>query len=200
MKVIRIIAQIFAGFLLIIGAVFLIVLLFLTALDTSVFGLFRQSRIGKNANPFVLYKLRTIHPKTHKISAIGKFLRKYKLDELPQLINILNGSMSFVGPRPDIPGYADKLIGADSVILKVRPGVTGLASIKYRNEEYLLAQQPNPLAYNDTVIWPDKVRINKWYAENQSFKIDIQILWYTIMPLSIDIEDFMVKNSKSNLQ
>jgi lipopolysaccharide/colanic/teichoic acid biosynthesis glycosyltransferase len=87
-------------------------------------------------------------------------------------------------------------MGDDRVILNIRPGVTGLASIKYRNEEYILAQQPNPLNYNDAVIWPDKIRINKWYAENHTFLIDVKILWYTIIPVSLDIEQFMVKNSK----
>jgi lipopolysaccharide/colanic/teichoic acid biosynthesis glycosyltransferase len=175
----------------------LLVLLGISAFDTGIFSLFKQSRIGKNANKFTLYKLRTIHPKTQTISSLGKLLRKYKLDELPQLINIINGTMSFVGPRPDIPGYADKLTGDDQVILNIRPGVTGLASIKYRNEEQLLASQMNPQDYNDTIIWPDKVRINKWYAENYTFILDIKILWYTLIPVPLDIEQFMKDNTKS---
>lgn len=191
MIVIRILAQLFAGVLLILGSVFLVFLVFLSAIDTGVFGLFRQSRIGKNAKPFTLYKLRTIHPEKQTISVTGKFLRKYKLDELPQLINILNGTMSFVGPRPDIPGYADELEGENRIILKLKPGVTGLASLKYRNEEQLLATQQNPKEYNDNVIWPDKVRINKWYAENQTFLMDLKILFYTFVPVSFDVELFM---------
>lgn len=191
MIVIRILAQLFAGVLLILGSIFLVFLVFLSAIDTGVFGLFRQSRIGKNAKPFTLYKLRTIHPKTQKISPIGRWFRKYKLDELPQLINILNGTMSFVGPRPDIPGYADELDGENRIILKLKPGVTGLASLKYRNEEQLLATQQNPKEYNDNVIWPDKVRINKWYAENQTFLMDLKILFYTFVPVSFDVELFM---------
>lgn len=191
MIVIRILAQLFAGVLLILGSIFLIFLVFLSAIDTGVFGLFRQSRIGKNAKPFTLYKLRTIHPKTQKISPIGRWFRKYKLDELPQLINILNGTMSFVGPRPDIPGYADELERENRIILKLKPGVTGLASLKYRNEEQLLATQQNPKEYNDNVIWPDKVRINKWYAENQTFLMDLKILFYTFVPVSFDVELFM---------
>lgn len=191
MLVIRILAQLFAGVLLILGSIFLVFLVFLSAIDTGVFGLFRQSRIGKNAKPFTLYKLRTIHPKNQKISPIGRWFRKYKLDELPQLINILNGTMSFVGPRPDIPGYADELERENRIILKLKPGVTGLASLKYRNEEQLLATQQNPKEYNDNVIWPDKVRINKWYAENQTFLMDLKILFYTFVPVSFDVELFM---------
>ena len=191
MIVIRILAQLFAGVLLILGSIFLFFLVFLSAIDTGVFGLFRQSRIGKNAKPFTLYKLRTIHPKTQEISPIGRWFRKYKLDELPQLINILNGTMSFVGPRPDIPGYADELERENRIILKLKPGVTGLASLKYRNEEQLLATQQNPKEYNDNVIWPDKVRINKWYAENQTFLMDLKILFYTFVPVSFDVELFM---------
>lgn len=175
----------------------LLILLFIIAtIDSHEFGMFCQQRIGKNAKKFTLYKLQTIHPKTQTISSIGKLLRKYKLDELPQLINILNGTMSFVGPRPDIPGYADKLIGADCIILNVRPGVTGLASLKYRNEEYILAQQSNPLAYNDDVIWPDKTRINKWYVTHRSMLMDVQILFYTLVPRPFDVERFIVNWKK----
>lgn len=105
--------------------------------------------------------------------------------------------MSFVGPRPDILGYADALTGADKVVLNVRPGVTGIASIKYRNEEQLLSQQPHPLHYNDTVIWPDKVSINKWYVKNQTFMLDVKILFYTIIPSSFNPENFMKTNTIS---
>ena len=184
--------------LMLIALMPLLMLLFIIAtIDSHEFGVFCQQRIGMHGKAFTLYKLQTIHPKKQTISSIGKFLRKYKLDELPQLINILNGTMSFVGPRPDIPGYADKLTGEDRVILNIRPGVTGLASIKYRNEEYLLQQDSDPITYNDTVIWPDKVRINKWYAENQTFIMDIKILWYTLIPTTIDVERFMAANTKS---
>lgn len=184
--------------LMLIALMPLLMLLFIIAtIDSHEFGVFCQQRIGMHGKAFTLYKLQTIHPKKQTISSIGKVLRKYKLDELPQLINILNGTMSFVGPRPDIPGYADKLTGEDRVILNIRPGVTGLASIKYRNEEYLLQQDSDPITYNDTVIWPDKVRINKWYAENQTFIMDIKILWYTLIPTTIDVEQFMAANTKS---
>lgn len=169
----------------------------LASIDTQSSGFFLQKRIGQKGKVFKIYKLRTMHARTHRISVLGSFFRKYKLDEIPQLINILNGTMSFVGPRPDIPGYADKLTGDDRKILNLKPGVTGLASLKYRNEEYLLSEQPNPLEYNDQVIWPDKIQINKWYVENQTFLIDIKILWYTVVPHKLNIEKFMINNTNS---
>lgn len=166
-------------------------------IDTQSNGLFLQKRIGRFGQPFIIFKLRTMHPQTGKISRIGDFLRSSKMDELPQLWNIVLGSMSFVGPRPDIPGYADKLIGGDRAILIIKPGVTGLASIKYRNEEYILQQHPDPLNYNDTVIWPDKVGINKWYAENHTFYMDLQILFFTLLPTSFDVDLFIQMHEKS---
>jgi lipopolysaccharide/colanic/teichoic acid biosynthesis glycosyltransferase len=111
-----------------------------------------------------------------RINSFGKFLRKSRLDELPQLWNVLRGDMSLVGPRPDVPGYADKLTGEDRLILNVRPGITGPATLKYRDEEQLLARHDDPKKYNDEVIWKDKVEINKQYVKNWSFKNDLQIL------------------------
>ena len=116
-----------------------------------------------------------------RITPLGAFLRKYKLDELPELWNILKGDMSFVGPRPDVPGYADKLIGKDRDILQLKPGITGPATLKYRNEEELLAQQANPQQYNDEVIFPDKVKINLEYLRHHSFWGDIRIIIQTIL-------------------
>ena len=110
----------------------------------------------------------------------GATLRKYKLDELPELWNVLIGDMSLVGPRPDVPGYADKLKGEERLILKLRPGVTGPASIKYANEEEILSQQKDPIKYNDEVIYPDKVRINLDYYYNQSVFRDIKLLFQTV--------------------
>ena len=115
-----------------------------------------------------------------RITHLGAKLRKYKIDELPELWNVLIGNMSFVGPRPDVPGYADKLEGEDREILKLRPGITGPASLKYRNEEELLAKQANPQAYNDFVIYPDKVRINLFYLKHYSFIMDIKIIIATV--------------------
>ena len=153
--------------------------------------LYRQVRVGKDAMLFRIFKIRTLVEDSElggsvtiagdeRILPFGKWLRESKIDTIFELINILIGDMSFVGPRPDVPGYADKLEGDDRVILKMRPGLTGPASIKYRHEDKILAQQPDPLKYNDEVIWPDKVKINKDYYENWSMWLDISILWKTI--------------------
>ena len=121
----------------------------------------------------------------NRITPLGVVLRKYKLDELPELWNVLIGDMSFVGPRPDVPGYADKLKGEDRRILLLKPGITGPASLKYRNEEELLAEQENPQKYNDEVLFPDKVRINIEYLDNWSFWHDIKIIIYTVLGKSL---------------
>lgn len=134
---------------------------------------------------------------TRQVTPFGRFLRASKLDEFPQLINILLGQMSFVGPRPDIPGYADVLENYDRLLLQLKPGLTGIASLKYRNEEYLLESHANPIHYNDTVIWPDKVRLNNWYAEHRSFGMDVSLLWYTFLPfLYFDAEEFMEERNE----
>lgn len=169
----------------------LLICIALASIDTKSFGLFVQNRIGQNGIIFKIYKIKTFSDYTKEVTQIGAFFRKSKLDELPQLVNILLGQMSFVGPRPDIAGYADLLEGTDRIILTVKPGITGLASLKYCNEEALLHQQKNPLLYNDTVIWPDKVRINKWYVENRTLWMDIVILFCTIVPSEFEVEEFM---------
>ena len=115
-----------------------------------------------------------------RITPFGAILRKYKLDELPELINVLLGDMSFVGPRPDVPGYADLLTGDDRNILKLRPGITGPASIKYSNEEEILSNKENPIEYNNNIIYPDKVRLNLEYYYNNSIWVDIKIIFATI--------------------
>ena len=179
--------------ILVIGVGFLLLVIAITAIDTKSNGFFTQERIGQYGKPFLIYKLRTLHSKTNKTSFWGRMLRKTKLDEIPQILNLLKGEMTLVGPRPDISGYADNLAGADQIILKLKPGITGLASLKYRNEEHILAQQTNPQHYNDAVIWPDKVRINKWYAQNRTLLIDLQIIFYTVVPIPFDVEAFMGK-------
>lgn len=168
-----------------------VLLVGITAVDTRSNGFFLQNRIGQYGTSFRIYKLRTLHTETQQISSWGNFLRKTKLDELPQLLNLLKGEMTLVGPRPDVSGYADKLAGTDRIILNLKPGITGLASLKYHNEEQLLAQQPNPQHYNDAVIWPDKVRINKWYVENRTLVMDLQIIFYTLFPGSFDVDSFI---------
>ncbi len=153
--------------------------------------LFMQKRVGRNGKLFNCYKFRTMvidHNGSSisvagesRITPLGAKLRKYKLDELPELWNVLIGEMSFVGPRPDVPGYADHLQGEDRIILSLRPGITGPASLKYRNEEDLLASVDNPIKYNDEIIYPDKVRINRFYAEHYSFLKDIQMIFCTVL-------------------
>lgn len=142
-------------------------------------GFFTQTRIGQYAASFKIYKIRTMHKSTDCISGYGRFLRKYKLDELPQLVNILLGQMSFVGPRPDVPGYYDRLEGEDRKILKLKPGLCSRAALRYYNEEHLLSQQQNPLQYNDKVIFPDKVRMNLNYFQKISLREDLSILLAT---------------------
>jgi lipopolysaccharide/colanic/teichoic acid biosynthesis glycosyltransferase len=155
--------------------------------------LFVQKRVGKGGKLFNCYKFRTMVRNADKegsitvatdlrITAVGKTLRKYKLDELPQLWNVLIGKMSFVGPRPDVPGYADTLKGDDAVVLGLRPGITGLATLYFRNEEELLTKVDNPRQFNDTVIWPLKVAINKQYIREWNFFRDIGYIVITIVP------------------
>lgn len=165
------------------------ILIILSTVDTGQFGLFSQIRIGKDGKPFLIFKIRTMKGdqesdittlKTHKITAIGNFIRKTKLDELPQLFNVLFGQMSFVGPRPDVPGYADQLKGDDRLMLKVRPGITGPAQLKFRNEEEILNLQDDPKKYNDEVLWPEKVKINLDYVKNRSFGLDLKYIADTI--------------------
>ena len=152
----------------------------IASLDTKSNGLFVQERIGQWGHIFKIYKLKTICPQTNRISRIGLFLRQTKIDELPQLWNVLKGEMSLVGPRPDIQGYYDLLEGEYRKVLELKPGITSEASIKYQNEETLLAQQENPLVYNDTIIFPDKVRMNLEYYYNRSFFGDIGIIVRTV--------------------
>ena len=152
--------------------------------------IFKQKRVGQYGKLFTMYKFRSMtvsHSGSSvsvkgesRITPLGIQLRKYKLDELPELWNVLIGDMSFVGPRPDVPGYADKLEGDARRILLLKPGITGPASLKYRNEEELLAEQEDPQKYNDEVLFPDKVRINIEYLNNRSFWHDIKIIIYTV--------------------
>ncbi len=178
--------------LLLLGGILLICIL-IASIDTKSFGLFIQSRIGQHGIPFNIFKVKTLSDSSKVITPFGRFLRSSKLDELPQLLNVLVGTMSFVGPRPDIAGYADKLVGDDKIVLLVKPGITGLASLKYRNEEELLSRLPDPLLYNDTIIWPDKVRINKWYVMNRNLLLDLKILYCTLLPIKIDVDCFIKK-------
>lgn len=166
---------------------------------------FVQKRVGKKGNLFPCHKFRTMTVEHHgstisvagdsRITPLGATLRHYKLDELPGLWDVLVGNMSFVGPRPDVPGYADKLEGDDRVVLKLRPGITGPATLKYRREDEMISEyvaerqaegdsrpiQEIATEYNDNVIYPDKVRLNKYYYRNYSFIKDIEMIFATVL-------------------
>jgi lipopolysaccharide/colanic/teichoic acid biosynthesis glycosyltransferase len=164
----------------------------IASLDTCANGFFFQQRVGRDGKLFSVVKIRTMRTDVTyftqvtsaddpRITRIGAFFRRTKIDELPQLWNVLVGDMSMVGPRPDVPGYADRLEGVErSILLSVRPGITGPASLAYRKEEQLLAQQADPQRYNDDVIYPDKVRINVEYVQSWRFSNDIRYIWKTI--------------------
>ena len=146
------------------------------------FGVFFQKRVGKNAKVFTIYKIKSmIFKKEPLITSFGNFIRKTKLDELLQVFNVFFGQMSIVGPRPDILGYADKLKGEDKIILSVKPGLTSLAALKFANEELFLKSQNNPLVYNDLVLWPQKVALNKQYITNWSLFNDFKVIGKTIL-------------------
>jgi len=163
----------------------------IASIETKSNGMFIQKRVGKDGKLFSVYKIKTMKKvegvdtsitsaNDVRITKSGRFFRNYKIDELPQLWNVLIGDMSFVGPRPDVPGYADKLEGDDRIVLSIRPGITGPATLKYKNEEEILAKQNDPKWYNDNVIWPDKVKINKEYIKNWSLKKDIEYIIKTV--------------------
>ncbi len=172
--------------------------------------MFTQKRVGRYGRLFQIYKFRTMSPGHHgssvsvkgenRITPLGACLRKYKLDELPELWNVFIGDMSFVGPRPDVPGYADCLKGDDRRILQLRPGITGPATMKYRNEEKMLEQVQKEINekgeiicgnsgqhfttvidYNDHVIFLDKTRLNLYYLDHYSFVKDLQMLVCTVL-------------------
>ncbi len=176
--------------LLFAGAVILLAYI-AASIDTGKNGFFTQTRVGRDGKLFKAIKIRTmrIDPSVNtdvttdndpRITRLGRFFRKTKIDEFPQLINVFLGYMSFVGPRPDVPGFADKLEGDDRVILTVKPGITGPATLKYKEEEEILARQDDPEKYNAEVIFPDKVRLNREYVENWSFWKDMGYIWKTV--------------------
>ena len=180
--------------LLILWPIFIIVAILIKVKMPGGPVLFVQKRVGRFGKLFKVHKFRSMTvlketdavtgvaaAETARITPLGEKLRKYKLDELPELWDVLIGKMSFVGPRPDIPGYADQLQGEDREILKLRPGITGPASLKYRNEEDILASVDNPQQYNDEIIYPDKVRLNRYYLHHYSFIKDIQMIFCTVL-------------------
>lgn len=168
----------------------IIILIILATFSTKSFGLFLQERIGQYAKNFYIIKIRSMLKSDSKnyitikndnrITKFGRFLRKYNLDELPQIYNVFIGNMSFVGPRPDVKGYADLLVGKDTIILNLKPGITGPATLNFKNEETILANQKDPKKYNDEVLWKEKVKINKEYIKNWSLFGDIKYILKTI--------------------
>lgn len=183
--VLAMLGLILCGWLMLIAAL-------LATIDTRQNGFFTQTRVGQDGRLFRTIKIRTMRKVTGvtttvtsacdpRITRLGRFFRRTKLDELPQLINVLLGQMSFVGPRPDVPGFADQLSGADRVILAIRPGITGPATLAFRHEEQLLAAQADPERYNREVIYPEKVRLNRVYVENYSLRKDLTYLMQTVI-------------------
>jgi len=170
---------------------------------------FVQDRVGKDGRIFRCHKFRTMRVKHNgssvsvagdsRITPLGAVLRHYKLDELPELWDVLVGNMSFVGPRPDVPGYADKLVGDDRDVLKLRPGITGPATLKYRLEDEMISEyvasrqaagdtrpmQEIATEYNDTVIYPDKVHLNCYYYRHYSFLKDIEMIFATVLGFKV---------------
>ena len=196
-----IIKYIFDRLMALIGLLFLWPLLIILAILIKVKmpggpAFFTQKRVGQHGRLFTMHKFRSMavsHDDSSisvageaRITSFGATLRKYKLDELPESWDVLIGNMSFVGPRPDVPGYADMLTGDDRRMLELRPGITGPASLKYRDEEELLAKVDNPIEYNDKVIFPDKVRINLYYLDHYSFWKDIQMIIYTVLGMKME--------------
>lgn len=163
----------------------------IASVDTRRNGFFLQERVGRGGRTFRVVKLRTMRDvpglrstatakSDPRITPTGAMLRRLKLDELPQLINVLAGQMSLVGPRPDVRGFADRLEGDDRIILEVRPGITGPATLRFRNEEAILAGVPDPEAYSRQVLWPEKVRINRRYVLEWTFGGDLRLIVQTI--------------------
>ena len=161
---------------------------------------YSQTRTGYKGRLFTIYKFRSMIVNTDdivitvesdkRITAFGKFLRVSKFDELPQLWNILKGDMSFVGPRPDVPGYYDQLTGDDRIVLDVLPGLTGADSIAYTYEEIILQRQADPVKFYDEKLFPDKVRINKAYVKKQNLLLDIKIMLFTLLGRQLEDPEF----------
>ena len=190
--------------LVVLSPVLLVVAVLVAVMTPGGSVIFSQKRVGKGGKLFTIRKFRTMTANhggssvsvagESRITPLGAKLRHYKLDELPELWNVLKGDMSFVGPRPDVPGYADQLKGEDREVLKLRPGITGPATLKYRDEEDLLARvvkegidgYTDPVKYNDEVIFPDKVRLNRFYLNHYSFWSDIKMLFATVLGRRID--------------
>ncbi len=176
----------FSFFLLLILGWFILLLGVVSKIFIGGNGFFLQKRVGQNGRLFTIYKIETIPPEKGSVKKrvtpkLGRFMQKIKIDELPQVLNVFRGAMSFVGPRPDLPGFADQLIGKQRIILKVKPGITGPATLLYRDERILLEKQENPDKYNKEVIWPQKITINMKYVEEYSFIMDMYYIYKTFI-------------------
>ena len=156
------------------------ILIILATIDTKIFGLFFQNRVGQYGKEFTIYKIRT-YDRNGEVSKFSKKIRKYKLDEIPQIFNILLGQMSFVGPRPDVLEVMSTLSKSDQVILSIKPGLTGPASLYYFNEEAILAEQEDPIAYNNQILTPKKNAINKDYIKNYHIFNDVNYIYKTTL-------------------
>ncbi|MEP1488755.1 MAG: sugar transferase [Algibacter sp.] len=188
---------ILALLVLIIIAPLLIFIAIIIKMDSKGPILFIQNRVGKNNTDFNIFKFRTMHTKSEKkglltignrdsrVTKVGYFLRRYKIDEFPQLLNVLLGHMSFVGPRPELRYYVDFYKKEDLIILSVRPGITGLASLEYRNEVELLKKAENPEKYYINTIIPDKLSYNKTYIKKRSFFLDLKLIFKTVIRVLI---------------
>lgn len=183
-----------AGVLLVVTSPALGVAVLMARWSTGASGIYRQQRVGRDGELFEMLKVRSMRPSADdntvtaagdaRVTRVGAALRSMKLDELPQLFSVLRGDMSMVGPRPDVPGFADRLTGNDRVILTLRPGITGPASIAFRHEEALLAAATDPEEYNRAVLWPEKVRLNRDYLTNWSLVTDIRCLLETVQSVA----------------
>jgi lipopolysaccharide/colanic/teichoic acid biosynthesis glycosyltransferase len=156
------------------------ILIILATMDTKIFGLFFQNRVGQYGKGFTIYKIRTYN-RNGEVSKFSKKIRKYKLDEIPQILNILLGQMSFVGPRPDVLEVMSTLSKSDQIILSIKPGLTGPASLYYFNEEALLAEQEDPIAYTNQILTPKKNAINKDYIKNYHIFNDVNYIYKTTL-------------------
>ncbi|MFC6876110.1 sugar transferase [Flavobacterium myungsuense] len=180
----RIFDIVFSFFSILLLLIPLVLLFVFCCFDTNSNGIFIQERVGQFGKIFKMFKLRTIKS-DGSISLFGTFLRKFKIDELPQFFNVFIGDMSIVGPRPDISGYYDLLVGNERDILKLKPGITSAASLKYVNEEAILQQQINPKNYNDEVIFRDKVNMNLQYFHDNSLILDLKIILKTVKKITV---------------
>ena len=193
-----------AAGLIVLSPVLLLVAI-LIKLDSHGPVLFKQKRIGRNFQPFLIYKFRTMHAGAHmtspltigadpRITRTGKYLRASKIDELPQLINVLKGEMSLVGPRPELPRYVELFRPDYEKILTVRPGLTDLASLKYSDEASILGQSANPEREYVSQLLPDKIRLAKEYIEHSSFLFDTKLIFETIVKI---LGNHQIRSTKS---